>query len=160
MKSPSVRHPIVVRVCVPADHDAVIALAPRLATGIAPWRQHEAFIAAAHRWMVASVQATSPDHAAFIAEDADHRCIAFVSVARETHFTGEAQAYIGELVVAEDAEGQGVGQALVAAAEAWARAHEYRIIALDTGAANDRARAFYAQLGYAEESVKLAKLLR
>lgn len=151
--------PIRVRPCTPADHAAVLSLAPRLATGIAPWRQQDAFVAAARRWIDASVQGASPDHAAFVAEDATHRCVGFASIAREAHFTGEVQAYLGELVVAADVEGQGIGQALLAAAETWAREQGYRVIALDTGVANDRARAFYAQQGYAEESIKLAKLL-
>lgn len=87
------------------------------------------------------------------------RCVGFVGIASEVHFTGEAQAYIGELVVAEDAQGHGIGQCLLSAAESWARTNRYRVVALDTGAANSRARTFYARQGYNEESIKLAKVL-
>ncbi len=45
------------------------------------------------------------------------------------------------------------------AAEGWARAQGYRLIVLDTGAANARARALYARRGYTEESVRLVKIL-
>jgi len=63
------------------------------------------------------------------------------------------------LAVAAHAEGAGVGQALMCAAEGWARAQGYRLIVLDTGAANARARALYARRGYTEESVRLVKIL-
>jgi ribosomal protein S18 acetylase RimI-like enzyme len=45
------------------------------------------------------------------------------------------------------------------AAEGWARAAGLGLVALDTGAANARARRFYERLGYREESVKLVKEL-
>ncbi len=57
------------------------------------------------------------------------------------------------------AEGRSAGRALISAAEEWVRVHNYSIIVLETGAANDRARAFYQRLGYQEESVKLIKVL-
>ena len=64
-----------------------------------------------------------------------------------------------ELVVSEAAEGRGVGSAVMAGVEAWAQAQGFRVVELDTGVANMRARAFYARLGYAEDSVKLVKVL-
>lgn len=151
--------PARIRPFAPADRDAVLGLAPRLTVGIAPWRDPAAFLAAARRWIEGSIAGIGPERAVLVAEDGRGRCLGFVSVARDVHFTGEEQAYVGELAVAEEAEGIGVGRALMAAAEAWSRERGYRLIALDTGAANDRARGFYRRLGYAEESVKLVKVL-
>jgi GNAT superfamily N-acetyltransferase len=82
-----------------------------------------------------------------------------VSVAHHENFTGERQAYLGELAVIEEAEGHGIGRALVDAAEQWARERGHTLLVLDTGAANTRARHFYANLGYQEESVRLVKPL-
>ena len=144
----------------PADRDAVLSLAPRLTIGIARWRDPDAFLAAARRWIEGSINGIGPDRAVLVAEDARGRCVGFVSVSRDVHFTGEEQAYVGELAVAAEVEGMGVGRALMAGAEEWAREHGYRLVALDTGAANARARGFYGRLGYAEESVKLVKVLR
>ena len=48
---------------------------------------------------------------------------------------------------------------LMAGAEAWARARGFRVLTLDVFAANARARAFYARLGYLEQTLKLAKPL-
>ncbi len=52
-----------------------------------------------------------------------------------------------------------MGRALMRAAEDWASGRGYRLVVLDTGTANTRARAFYRRLGYAEESVRSVKVL-
>jgi GNAT superfamily N-acetyltransferase len=44
-------------------------------------------------------------------------------------------------------------------AEQWARNHGFTRMTLETGAANQAARAFYAALGYQEEEVRLTKTL-
>ncbi len=99
-----------------------------------------------------------PDGAVFVAARADE-VMGFASVSREVAFTGEMQAYIGELAVAAEAEGQGAGQALLAAVEAWAREQELTLLVLDTGTANTRGRRFYERSGFQEESVRLTKVL-
>ncbi len=142
----------------PADREAILALAPRFTVGIAPWLDPAA-VAAAHGWITDTLASVGPTGAVFVATGADDECLGFVSVARRTHFTGEERAYIGELAVATTAEAQGLGGALLTAAERWAHAQGFRAVELDTGAANDRARGFYRHLGYTEESVKLVKLL-
>ncbi len=95
----------------------------------------------------------------FVAEDEQGERLGCVSVSHDQHFTGEGQAYIGELAVSEDAEGQKVGQALVVACEQWAREQGYPFLVLATGTANTHARGFYQHLGFLEEDVKLVKLL-
>jgi putative acetyltransferase len=57
------------------------------------------------------------------------------------------------------AEGQGVGTALVAACEQWAREQGYTVLMLSTGAANTRAIGLYHRLGFHDEDVTLTKLL-
>ena len=78
----------------------------------------------------------------------------------EHHFTGERDGYIGELVVAERTSRHGIGRALIAAADAWARDHGLRNLTLHTGSFNTNARAFYAALGFAEEEVRLTRPIR
>lgn len=87
------------------------------------------------------------------------RVVGFVSVGTEMHFAGEADAYIGELLVDASDEGAGVGAILVAAAESVARKRGHRCLTLSTGAANHRAIGFYSGLGYEAEDVKLTKVL-
>ena len=56
--------------------------------------------------------------------------------------------------------GRGVASALMAAAEAWGAGRGLRCLTLETGAANQPARSFYAALGYLPEDVRLTKDLR
>ena len=150
---------VLVRPFAPGDREAVLALAPRLVVGSAPWRSRQGMLAAARRWLAGSIDGVGADAVVLVAECDDGRVVGVASVARQIHFTGEPEAYLGELAVAEEAEGRGAGRALMAAAEGWAWARGLGVLTLETGAANARARGFYARLGHAEESVRLAKQL-
>ena len=135
------------------DEEGVRALAPRLLIGAAEWIEPEAMLTSIHGWLDDSLAGV-----AFVAAEAD-RVVGFVTVTERKHFTGVAEAYVGELAVTEKAEGRGIGRALMDAAEAWARDRGLERISLDTGAANAGARGFYARLGYAETDVRLSKPL-
>ncbi|MDJ0767541.1 MAG: GNAT family N-acetyltransferase [Ilumatobacter sp.] len=141
----------------PEDRSAVEALAVRLQTGMAPWRDPTALQQAVLGW-IASACAEDSDSDALVAE-VDASVVGFVSLSSMPHFAGETDAYIGELIVDEHAEGRGIGSALVAAVERLARDRDIRCITLHTGAANHRALDFYERLGYQAEDVKLTKLL-
>lgn len=148
-----------VRPYVPTDREFVLSLAPRLAIGIPPWRDVQQWIETARGWITVSIEQHGNNSMVFVAEDEHGNRLGFASVSHDTHFTGEKQAYIGELASVEAAEGQGVGKALAQACEQWAREQGYRIISLATGAANTRALGFYRHMGYLDEDVKLIKLL-
>jgi GNAT superfamily N-acetyltransferase len=151
--------PMRVRPYTTPDRDAVLARGDRLVIGLAPWRDPAKMHAAARRWIEGDIARIGETCAVLVAEDATGHLLGFVAVAHDVHFTGDGQAYVGELVVAQHAEGRGVGRVLMSAAEEWARARGYGFVILETGAANVGARAFYARLGYGEESVKLVKPL-
>ncbi|MEO1060897.1 MAG: GNAT family N-acetyltransferase [Actinomycetota bacterium] len=148
---------VVVRPAEPSDGRAVLELAHRLEIGVAPWRDPAAVAAAVRGWVEESL--IDGRTTAFVAEDGGE-VVGFVSVSPTEHFAGERDADVGELIVAEDAERRGVGRALLERAESWAADAGFRCITLTTGAANTVARSFYAASGYAEEDVKLTKLLR
>jgi GNAT superfamily N-acetyltransferase len=150
--------PVNVRPFAPSDREAVFQLAGRLLIGVAPWLNPERVLDVVRGSIESAVAAIGPDHTLLVAES-DGGCVGFLTVERQQHWAGITQAYIGELVVAEAVEGSGIGRALLAAAEDWARAHDCTTVALDTGAANLRARGFYQHLGYVEESVRLVKPL-
>ena len=144
----------------PGDFPALLALSERLATGVAPWRDPAKAAAAARGWVESSVaEADTPGRAVFVAQ-CGGLIAGLVSVAERTHFTGDTDAYIGELAVAAPMEGRGAGQALLAAAEHWAAGRGLHCITLETGARNHRARRFYGRAGYQEEDIRLAKLVR
>jgi GNAT superfamily N-acetyltransferase len=143
----------------PRDRAAALALAPRLAIGVAAWRDPAAVLDTVRGWVHEAITSAADDRAVFVAEDPSGRLIGLVGVGQGVHFSGEIDGYVGELVVSADREGRGVGRALMASAERWARERGLERMTLETGAANTRARAFYGQLGYVEEEVRLTRLL-
>ncbi len=148
-----------VRLATEADRAFLESLAPRLVIGRAPWIDAGAMERTMRDYLLDDLERMGPNVAAFIAEGRDGLPAGALSIERNTHFTGAPQAYIGELAVCEEAEGQGAATALLDTAEDWARQHGARFIALETGVRNTRARAFYERHGYGEESVKLVKAL-
>lgn len=148
-----------IRLATPADREFLHRIAPRLVIGVAPWRDAVRMLTTMEGYLIENLTAPPEKGAMFIAEGANGIRLGVVTVAHNVNFTGERQAYMGELAVAEEAEGQGVGRLLVERAERWARENGYDLLVLDTGAANTRARGFYAGLGYQEEGVRLAKML-
>ena len=139
------------------DQPAVMHLATRLTAGAAPWRDPERWRAVVLGWVAESITAQgSPGHALFVAEDGV-RVVGFVALSTRTHFTGDVDAYIGELVVDRTVERQGVGRMLLRAAEDWARDLGFETLTLDTGARNIGARALYESVGFEDEDIRLSK---
>lgn len=139
------------------DHDAVLRLAGRLTTGVAAWRDSEAVMRAVEGWLRDALADPAVD--VLVAVGDEHEVLGVVSVSTRPHFTGEVDAYVGELVVAEGHERRGVGRRLMGAAETWAVERRHVRLTLETGAANTVARAFYTSLGYTEEDVRLTRTL-
>ncbi len=68
-------------------------------------------------------------------------------------------AYIAELVITEAARGQGLGQALIAGAEDFARASDMRTIYIGVLAGNTPADRLYEHLGYQTYNIERIKRL-
>ncbi|MDQ2849425.1 MAG: GNAT family N-acetyltransferase [Actinomycetota bacterium] len=140
----------------------MLALASRLLTGVAPWRSEDAAARAVRGWVEASIDAVhdadEPGAPVLVALRHD-RIAGFVTTGTRQHWSGDVDAYVGELVVAEDLAGQGIGQSLMSSAEQWARSAGYTRLTIETGAGNRTARQFYTALGYLEEEVVLSQAL-
>jgi ribosomal protein S18 acetylase RimI-like enzyme len=150
-----------IHIRVATDHDkpAVLQLAPRLAEGVASWRDHQSAILAAQQWLVDSFAAAArQDGTVLIAVDKTN-IVGVITINEQRHFTGETDGYIGELAVASHAVRRGIGRTLIAAAETWARDRGLRHLTLHTGMANIPARDFYAALGFQEEEIRLTRSL-
>jgi GNAT superfamily N-acetyltransferase len=141
------------------DRQALLDLSTRLSEGVAPWIDANSMASVARAWVEGSIAAIGQEATVLVATDNDARCLGFASVACKTHFTGVRQAYIGELAVAQEVEGRGIGRVLVEAAEQWASERSCRYVTLETGVGNQPARSFYGRLGFLEESVTLTKVL-
>jgi len=149
-----------IREYTPEDRDPIMALAPRLTEGKAPWRDDDAWLAAVRSWIADAAESVGrPDNAVFVAVDGD-QVVGVVHAAERTHFTGQVDAYVGELVTAAGHERRGIARALMEAAEEWGAARGLDYLTLETGMLNHAARVFYQALGYAEEDVRLTKQIR
>lgn len=89
----------------------------------------------------------------FVAERPDRSLAGFVEVGTRPYADGCDTSPVGYLeawYVDPDVRQQGVGRALIAAAETWARAGGYREMASDARLENDISYAAHRRLGYAE----------
>lgn len=85
---------------------------------------------------------------AFVAEDSDGRVLGWAHVFTAPFLESGPNAELGGLVVEETARGRGIGTALVARAESWARARGIRKICLRSNVIRTEAHAFYQRLGF------------
>lgn len=83
----------------------------------------------------------------------------FVTVSQTTHWSGDVDGYIGELVVSPESEGHGIGSELVEAACRWCRGQGLSRVFVQTGAANTRAIDLYHSLDFEDEGVSLSRAL-
>jgi ribosomal protein S18 acetylase RimI-like enzyme len=148
-----------IRSAVGDDGDAILALMPRLASFDVPksrdpvdlWRSDAAIF---QRWL----DGEAPECFVHVAEDNAQRVIGFTLVSlRPELLSHEPSAHLEAIAVGEDAQGTGVGQALLAAAEAEARAKGAKTITLHVFAVNTRARDFYEKSGYDGELLRYIK---
>ena len=107
----------------------------------------------------AAVDRRAPGSKVLVAEDSLGRRLGFVHVTEEDDYYAGACGHIGDLVVAREARGRGVGTVLLAAAERWARARGYRLITLNVFIDNADARSVYERAGYAPETIRHVKVL-
>lgn len=92
-------------------------------------------------------------HAAFVCPQPDGGLCGLVEVSIRPYADGCDTYHVGYLegwVVDTDRRGQGIGRALVLAAEAWARDQGCREMASDTELDNHRSQAAHQRLGYRE----------
>lgn len=101
----------------------------------------------------------------FLAEAPDGALVGFVVLYGRLHPPGldertDPFAWVAELYVTEHHRGQGLGEALLARAEAHARDLGVYKIELSVVAGNRAARRFYERLGYRDRSLTMTKRLR
>lgn len=139
----------------------MFALAPRLAeVAELPWHQTQDLIAFQHRYMRAAFARPKSETVTLIAESKSGEPLGYVHAEASTDsVTLEQCGYVTVLALTQEAEGQGIAGRLMRGVEDWARDRGFRLIGLDVFANNKRARAFYARLGYEEDSLRLTKPL-
>lgn len=82
-----------------AEDEQVLAPAPRLTASVAAWRDPGAVLRAVKQWVAGSPSQAGSGSAGLLVAEVDGRVVGFVSIATRRHFTGEEDAYVGELIV-------------------------------------------------------------
>lgn len=153
--------PFVIRPANAGDRAHVLALVPRLrAFGPPALRPAEALDAGEERTLNRFFDAPPAVAGLWVAQGA-HSKLFGVAYAEQAidYFTQEAHGHLSILAVAAEAEGRGIGRALLATVEHWAAEQGYRFVTLNVFATNERAAAVYARAGYRPDTVRYVKEL-
>ncbi len=102
-----------------------------------------------------------PEGGLFLAEDADGKYIGHILllVNQTDTVSGVRQAWVYDVTVREEWWGKGIGRALMARGELFAREAGHVYIGLGVTSANQRAVEFYRELGYEVERIQMLKRL-
>ena len=129
--------------------------------GPPPFRPRDQMDRAVAADIAAGLAATDPEIAVLVAEDEESgRPLGFAHIKTfADYFPEEPHGHVSDLVVADGAEGRGVGSALLAAAEDWSRARGHRLLTLNVFDENHRARRLYDRVGYRPDTLRMVKVL-
>lgn len=148
-----------IRAATAADGEAMLALMPRLSAFDIPdsrtpehlWRDDAELI---RQW----IGGRANDRLVHVAEGAAGAILGLALVSlRPELLSHEPSAHLEAIAVTAEAEGKGVGQALLAAAERDAGRHGARCMTLHVFSTNSRARNFYERSGYEGELIRYIK---
>jgi GNAT superfamily N-acetyltransferase len=145
-----------IRPATPGDREFVTGLAFRLVDGFdqPSHRTKPELIEGDRRALDAWFDSPQPDEAMYIAEfDGKPAGCAYL-VTLVDYFNERPHAHLSVLAVEKWAEGKGVGAALLAASEDWARSRGSDRLTLSALVTNSRARALYERKGYQGEYVR------
>ncbi|HEV7775515.1 MAG TPA: GNAT family N-acetyltransferase [Luteibacter sp.] len=144
------------------DDDFILGLVPRFVDFPLPgWRRRNECIEGIRADLARHLDDQPPNSFLFVAENEDGQPVGFVHLQKtQDFFNGRTNCHISDLAVAHEHEGRGVGQALLAHAEEWAREHRCQFVTLAVFPGNERAREMYENNGYGADLLRLAKPVR
>lgn len=125
-----------VREALPADAQRIASLCVQLGYTV-PLTHVEEFM-----------RSLTPAQALLVAVVPGAGVVGWVSVAQANTLTSSARAEIQGLVVEDEYRCNGIGRALVEAAEAWARRRGCTTLRLLSNVVRERAHEFYRSVGY------------
>ena len=144
------------------DQAAVVVEAGPTMTAVidAPTHSREQVGAFQDRFTATVWAADKAGGATFIAVARDGQRLGYVNVREGAdEIADERCAYIALLAVTPEAEGRGVGQSLLHAAERWSKDMGFSRVALDVFASNNRGQRFYETAGFRPETLRVIKRL-
>ncbi len=151
-----------VRLADAGDDDFILGLVDRFVEFELPsWRRRGETAAGIRRDIQRHLSEQPAGSHLFVAEDDEGERVGFLHLQMVSDFfTGAPNCHISDLAVARGHDGKGVGSALIAYAERWAREHHCRFLTLAAFPGNTRGRELYTRHGFGEELIRMTKPLR
>jgi len=149
----------VIRPAIPADEGFLVGLTSRLADfDLPPWRTSQQIADADLGLLREALHRPTAQTAILVAEAPPGTPAGFALISTKTdYFTHQRHAHIEALAVKRGCEGQGLGRALLEAAENWAAERGDTQITLNAYWQNSRARALYDRLEWEPETIHYRK---
>lgn len=157
---------VTIRPAVAEDREFVLAMADRLVSFDVPAFRTKAELADGDRralaeWFrrrqddsLAEARSAEAEEALFVAERDGRQAGCAYLVTLVDYFNERPHAHLSVLAVAAEAEGQGVGSALLDRSEAWARERGSDRLTLSALVTNERARGLYERRGFSGEYIR------
>lgn len=160
---PTLRKSLPLSVCIRRaradDDDFILSLVGRFVDFDLPaWRKRNDCANGIRRDLRRALEELPTFENLFIAEDQAGERLGFLRLQKtRDFFSGRANCHISDLAVAQGHDGKGVGRALLAHAQAWAKQQRCRLITLAVFPGNARACALYERAGFAPDLLRMAK---
>ena len=153
------RPAIPIRPATPDDRDFILSLVPRFVESTRPkGRSKRATLAAIRADIERALGEWSPDHHFFISTDVRGDPTGFLHLhLQRDFFSGTPACHVSDLAAASGHDGQGIGRALLAHAEAWARRNRCKFLTLSVFPGNARAHALYDRAGFVIDVMHMVK---
>jgi ribosomal protein S18 acetylase RimI-like enzyme len=144
------------------DDEFILALATRFVDFDLPaWRKRSETLNGIRDDIARHLRELPPASHLYVAEDDEGERLGFLHLqTQKDFFTGVLNCHISDLVVAPHFDGKGVGSAMLAFAEHWAKDHRCRHLTLSVFPANARAQVLYARHGYGVETLRMVKVVK
>ncbi len=144
-----------IRPAQPADREFVLAQADRLVSFEVPVFRSKAELAEGDRRALAEwFREPKPAEAMFVAELEGRPAGCAYLVTLVDYFNQRPHAHLSVLAVTAEAEGKGVGSALLDRSEAWARERGSDRLTLSALVTNARARGLYEKRGFSGDYIR------
>lgn len=144
------------------DARFILSLVPRFVAFELPKARHKREVVATLLADLRRAMRETPasDHF-FVACDANRKSVGFLRLQlQRDYFSNGRACHVSDIAVASGQDGRGIGRALLAHAETWARANHCKLLTLSVFPANARARGLYEQAGFTTDLVRMAKPLK
>lgn len=153
---------ITIRPATSGDTDFILSLVPRFASFDLPrGRGKRETLAAIHADIERALREVPPGDHFFVVEATDGQPAGFLHLqVQRDFFSGLRACHVADLAVAPSREGRGIGRALLAHAEKWAKENRCKLLTLSVFPGNTRARALYERTGFASDLLRMAKPVR